>query len=373
MKKLIAILLSAFMLAAVFAGCGDTNGGKDNDNSTPSVADTAEGSEENTGGGTINLFTWAEMFPQEVLDAFTAETGISINYVNFDTDENMLAKLQTEKGGTYDVIIADDYILETVIAEGLAQKLDKDKLSHYGSIDPVYQGQFFDKDDEYTVPYGAGIQTIVYDPALTGPITSYADLFREDLKDSVGVIGNYRVVNGMGLKILGESYNTEDVAVIEQAGEKMKELAPNVRVVKDDNMQDDLIAGEISAAVMYTSNVTIAKIERPDLEMVFPEEGIGFGVMAKFIPVNAPNADGAHKFIDYILTPEVSAECYEYLGYYCTNKDASGLISEEYKEFLTLPEDVDLSKMEMIGNISAEASDTHDKVWIEFKTACGAE
>lgn len=39
------------------------------------------------------------MFPQEVLDAFTAETGIKVNYSSFDTDETMLAKLETAKGG----------------------------------------------------------------------------------------------------------------------------------------------------------------------------------------------------------------------------------------------------------------------------------
>ena len=62
---------------------------------------------------------------QGVLDAFTAETGIKVNYSSFDTDETMLAKLETAKGGDYDVVIADDYIIETAIAEGLVMELDK--------------------------------------------------------------------------------------------------------------------------------------------------------------------------------------------------------------------------------------------------------
>ena len=107
------------------------------------------------------LYTWEGMFPQEVLDGFEEETGIKIIYSNFDTDETMLEKLSMAKGGDYDIVIADDYIIEQVIQEGLAEKLDKEKLENFGNINPLYQGQFYDPEDEYTAPYGAGIPLIV--------------------------------------------------------------------------------------------------------------------------------------------------------------------------------------------------------------------
>ena len=110
------------------------------------------------------LYTWEGMFPQEVLDGFEEETGCKIVYSNFDTDETMLEKVSMAKGGDYDVVIADDYILEKIVEEGLATKLDKDKISNWGNINPLYQGQFYDEKDEYTVPYGTGIPLIVYDP-----------------------------------------------------------------------------------------------------------------------------------------------------------------------------------------------------------------
>lgn len=351
MKKILALVLSALLLVTSFAGCSGSSQEK----------------------GELVLFTWEGMFPQEVLDGFTEETGIEVTYANFDYDETMLAKLETAKGGEYDLVIADDYIIETVIAEGLAQKLDTSKLENYGSINPVYQGQFFDPQNEYTVPYGAGVQTIVYDPNLVDvEINGYADLWDPSLAGNVGIIDNFRVVNGMALKVLGESYNTEDTATIESAGEKLQELAPNIRLIKDQNTQDDLLSGEVGAAVLYTSQVTLAKMANPDLKVVFPEEGVGFGIMAQFIPSNAPHADNAYKFIDYILRPEISAQCFEYIGYYCTNKDAEEHISEEYRDFLTLPEDIDTDSMEMIENISADAIEVHQRVWTEFKSACGA-
>lgn len=351
MKKIFSLAVCLCLVLALFAGCGGT---------PPTEIK-----------GEVNLYTWEGMFPQEVLDAFTEETGYKVNYSSFDSNETMLAKLEAAEGGDYDVVIADDYIVETAIAEGLVTELDKTKLANIGNVNPIYQGQFFDPEDAYTVPYGAGVQTIVYDPsAVDLDIQGYADLWDAALADSLAIIGNYRVINGMALKVLGESYNTEDVAVIEQAGEKLLELAPNIRLIKDDNVQDDLISGEVSAAVMYTSQVTMACMANPELKVVYPSEGVGFGIMAQFIPSNAPNKEAAYAFLDYILRPEVSKQCYEYIGYYCTNQAADELIEEEYKPFLTLPEDFS-GQTEMIQNISAEAEEAHVQVWTEFKAACG--
>ena len=90
------------------------------------------------------LFTWENMFPQEVLDGFEEETGIKIVYSNFDTDETMYEKLSMAKGGDYDVVIADDYIIENVVQAGLAEKLDQSKLTGFENINPLYQGQFYE-------------------------------------------------------------------------------------------------------------------------------------------------------------------------------------------------------------------------------------
>ena len=118
MKKLLPILVALMLCVSILSGC------------------TAKPEEKKS--ATLNLFTWEGMFPQEVLDEFTAVTGIAINYNNFDFDETMLAKLSAAKGGDYDLVIADDYIIETAIAEGLVQKLDLSQIPNFKNINPVY-------------------------------------------------------------------------------------------------------------------------------------------------------------------------------------------------------------------------------------------
>jgi len=320
---------------------------------------------------TFTLYTWAEMFPQEILDGFEKESGYRINYNNFDYGEVMLTKLESTKGGGYDLVIVDDYIIETIIEKGLAQKLDKSKLSNFRNINSIYQGQFYDPRDEYTVPYGAGVQTIVYDPRyINETITGYEDLWNPLYRNKIGIIGNFRVINGMALKVLGKSYNTNNLADIRAAGDKLVELAPNIRLIKDDGLHNDLLSGEVSIAVMYTSQVTMAMLENPDLKVVFPKEGIGFGIMAGFIPSKAPSSDAAHAFLNYIMDPRRGAESFEYLGYYSTYSASDSYISAEFKPFLTLPAGFNLD-MEMIQNISAEAEEEHSLVWTKFKAASG--
>ena len=284
------------------------------------------------------LYTWENMFPQEVLDGFEEETGIKVVYSNFDTDENMLEKLSMAKGGDYDVVVADDYIIETAIQEGLVEKLDTSKLSGWDNINPLYQGQFYDPNDEYTAPYGAGIPLIVYDPDMVDiDIKGYNDLWDPSLEDSIALTANYRVINGITNLVLGQ----------------------------DDNTQDSLLNGEASVAFLYTSQVTAALQENPDLKVVYPEEGLGFGVMGMFIPSQAPDKDEAYQFMDYILQPENAAKCFDYIGYYSTNKAADSLLENQD---LVVPDSV--TEGSAVENISAEAEEAYNKNWTEFKAAC---
>jgi spermidine/putrescine-binding protein len=114
----------------------------------------------------------------------------------------------------------------------------------------------------------------------------------------------------------------------------------------------------------------MAKMARPELAMVFPREGIGFGIMAGFIPAKAPNSDAAHAFLNYILEPRRGAQCFEFIVYYSTYAASDPFISPEFKEYLTIPDGVNLD-MEMIQNISPEANDEHSRIWTEFKASTG--
>lgn len=342
--------LSLVTAAGLLTGCaGGASGGKKD-------------------AGELNIYTWAEYVPQDVIDGFEEKTGIKVNYTNFEANEEMLAKLETSKGGEYDIVIASDYIIKIAADEGLVKEIDKEKVPNYKNIDPVFQNFFYDPDNKLTVPYGPGIPLIVYNPEeVKTEITGYESLWDESLKDSLALMDSERVVMGMVLKTMGESFNTEDTGVIKEAGDKLMELAPNVRVLSQNQTQDFLLSGEVSAAYLFTSQVVLALQQNPDLKVVYPKEGLGFGVDAAFIPAQAPNSDNAFAFLNYILDGEVGAKISQQTYYLCPNQASYEFLPEEFKKSLIISAD-DIPNGEFIQDVNPDATALHEEIWTEFKS-----
>ena len=131
-KRVFAMMLALVLALSLLSGCGAKQ-------------------EE------LNIYTWEDYVPDSVVEAFEKETGIKVNYTNFQTNEEMLSVLSNAKGGDYDIILASDYIINIAIQEGLVGKLDKSQIPNFENIDPLYQGFFYDEANEYTVPYAPGI------------------------------------------------------------------------------------------------------------------------------------------------------------------------------------------------------------------------
>lgn len=343
-KKIISMILCTAVVGSMLVGCGEKKEEDDKE---------------------LVLYTWEGLFPQEILTDFEDKTGIHIISSNFDSNETMLEKVQQSEGKDYDLVIGDDYIIEQIVNSGLAKELDKEKLKNYENINPLYQSQFYDPENKYTIPHGAGIPLIVYDPEQVDfEIQGYEDLWNPALEDKIATIASYRAVEGMVLLTMGKSMNEEDPVVIKEAGEKLKKLAPNIRMIQDTNTQNALLNGEAAVGILYTSQVIAALAENPDLKVVYPKEGLGFGIMNFFVPKNAPDEEEAYEFLDYILEPEVAAKCFDFVGYYCTNKAADDFVNPD----LVVPDSV--TKGEIIQNVSIEAEEVYNQNWTEFKAAC---
>ncbi|MBO5198464.1 MAG: spermidine/putrescine ABC transporter substrate-binding protein [Lachnospiraceae bacterium] len=344
MKRILVLILALALSISAFTGCGKKT-------------------EE------LNLYTWAEYVPADVIADFEKDTGIRVNYTNFETNEEMLAKLSAADGGDYDLILASDYIIKIAADEGLLSELDTSKIPNWENIDPIYQGFFYDPEDKYTVPYAPGIPLIVYNPdKVSIEIDGYEDLWDPSLVDQVGLMDTERVVTGITLKTLGASFNTEDLDLIRQAGEKLLELAPNIRMLHQDQTQNALIQGEINVAFLFTSQVALALQANPNFKVVYPKEGLGFGVDALFVPKNAPNKDNAHTFLNYILDGEVGARIATQTYYLCPNKVSYEYLPEEFHNSLMITTE-DIPEGEFIQNISSEAEAVHNEIYTAFKAA----
>ena len=353
MKKWTAMLLAVLMLG----GCASPSADQ-------ATSDGSEKKEE-----VVNIYTWADYLPPDVIADFEKETNIKVNFTSFTQNEDMLEKLRAVKGGEYDLIIASDYAIDIAVKEGLAGELKKDLIPNYDNIDPEFQGQYFDPENKYTVPYIAGTPLIVYDPAIvTVPIDGYESLWDPSLKDSVAAMDDMRNLIGITLRTMGKTLNETDPAALEEAKTKLLELKPNIRTLDYNNGQAAIMSGEASVGYLFTSQVNEAIKARPDLEVVYPKEGLGYGIDAWFMPANAPHSENAAKFLNFVMEGERAAYIIEQVGYTNTNQAAKPFLSEEYlnNPVLNIPASA-LENAQMIENIGNDATALYDQVWTEFK------
>ncbi len=318
----------------------------------------------------LNIFTWEGYIDYEtVIKPFEEETGIKVNYATFSSNEEMYEKLSAAEGGEYDIVLASDYMLNTVREAGLMQKFDPAVVDNMGNIIPAFTHQFFDPDGEYVVPYVAGIPLIVYDPSMVDiEITGFNDLWDESLADSIGLIDDARVTIGMVLLSMGESMNTTDDEILAAAQEKLNALAPNVHVLEYENLHNYVISGDVSVAYTFTPFVALAIDANPDLKVVWPSEGLGFGIDGCFIPVNAPHAHNANLFLQFLLRPEIAAVCAEWQNYCSPNAAAQEYLSEAYRNnpvFSGVTERA--ADAEILVNLSKEDEQKFQDIWTSFK------
>ena len=348
MKKIFALLLALCMMGAC------------------AMAETVNQVDEPV----LNIFTWEGYIDYStVIQPFEAETGIKINYATFASNEEMYEKLSAVNGGDYDIILASDYMLNMTREAGLMQKFDPAIVTNYANIDPAFTSQFFDPTNEYVAPYVAGIPLIVYDPAVVEKeIKGFNDLWDPALADTLGLIDDARVTIGMVLLSMGQSMNTTDEAVLAEAAAKLETLKANIHVLEYENLHNYLVSGDIGVAYTFTPFVAMALDANPDLTVVWPEEGLGFGIDGCFIPVNAPHAKNANMFLEFLMRPEIAAISAEW-QYYCSpNAAAFDVLSDAYKaryEFMGIFDRKD--DAEILMNLPVEDEQKFQDIWTSFK------
>lgn len=349
-RKWVTFILAMVMVTAfTLTGCNGSNG---------QTEDNKE----------LVIFTWAEYIPEDVIKAFEEQSGYKVVYSTFESNEEMLTKLSAAKGGDYDLVLVGDYVIDMARKQGLVQKLDKTKIPRFKDIDPGAQGFFFDPDNEYVVPYVAGTPLIVYDPAKVDiDIKGYNDLWDPSLKDSVVVFDDARLMVGFTMKAMGYSLNTTDPETIKAAGDKLIELKPNIKALDYNTPHEKMISGEATVGFMFTSQLFDVMAAKPDFKLVYPEEGMGFGIDGFFIPAKAPNPTAANEFLNYILDGKTSAELTRFTKYMNCVTTAKEFMTEEEMNnpAVYIPKDK-LGDTEFIEDVGT-AAEIIDEEWTRFK------
>lgn len=318
----------------------------------------------------LYVYNWSEYMPDSVLEDFTKETGIKVIMSTYDSNEALYAKIRMVEARGYDLIVPSTDYVARMRKEGLLQAIDKTKLSNFGNLDPKILNQAFDPDNTYSIPYMWGSTAIAVntkDPAAAS-VTSFADLWKPELKGKILLPNDMRGVLAMGLKRLGHSLNETDPAKVGQACELLMPLMASVRVFDSDSPKQALLNNEVQAAVLWNGEAYIAAGENPDIRYVYPKEGYSLWVDNLCIPKNAANALNAHVFIDYLLRPEVAAFICQEMGYSSPNLAAKALLPEDVRtDAIVYPSAEEMALGEFETDLG-EAVKAYEECWMRLKT-----
>jgi spermidine/putrescine transport system permease protein len=328
----------------------------------------AGGASRGEGRPELSVYIWSNYLTDEMVREFEERYNVKVRVELYDSNEALLAKLQT--GVTsYDVVVPSDYMVGILAANGLLEELDRRELTNFSNVAPRFVGLPFDPENRYSVPYGWGTSGIGYRRDLLGrDATSWEDLWDPALRDRVGMLNDMRENFAAALKREGRSLNTTDEAEIERAAEALAEQKPLVRTYDSDTFQDNLLSGEVWITQAYSGQVALAIAEDPRIGYVVPKEGCTVFVDNMCIPKGAPNRDLALLFMNYMLEGRVAAQFVESTGYATPNRVAAEFLPDEWRENpAVFPPDEVLDGCETIRDLG-ETTEIYERLWTAIKS-----
>lgn len=322
-----------------------------------------------SGTDTITVFNWGDYIDTELVERFQEETGMTVIYETFDSNEAMFTKIE-QGGTTYDIAVPSEYMIEKMKEEDLLIELDHEKLPNLQYIDERFLDLSFDEGNRYSVPYFWGTVGILYNPdMLPGKtFTSWNDLWDPTLENEILLIDGAREVIGMALNSLGYSLNDTNRDHLGEALDKLNELTPNVKAIVGDENKLLMANDEAAVALVWSGDARDVMWENEALDYVVPEEGSNLWFDNMVIPKTADNVEGAHQFINFMLDPEVAAQNTEYVSYSTPNEAALNYLPEEMvtdERFYPPPELTE--RLEVYENLGKEMLGVYNELFLTFK------
>ncbi|HJG47704.1 MAG TPA: ABC transporter substrate-binding protein [Facklamia tabacinasalis] len=353
MKQLMTMLVGILLIVAVLFG----------------FRHQLESSLGLTDGNTIVFYNWGDYIDPELLTQFEEETGYSVIYETFDSNEAMMTKI--EQGGTrYDVAVPSEYMIEQMIEADLLQEIDHSLLPNLENINPRFLDLEFDPNNRFSIPYFWGTLGIIYNTNYVdeSEVQQWNDLWNPKFRNNIMIYDGAREVLGVGLQSLGYSLNETDSTRLREATNKMKTLMPNILALVADEMKMHLGNEEAMIGVTFSGEASMAIWENPELAYVLPEEGSNLWFDNIVIPHNAQNVEGAHALIDFLLRPEVAAQNADYVGYSTPNEAATALMDPEViSDEAFYPSEDALDKLEVYRGLGQEKLIEYNDLFLEVK------
>ena len=322
----------------------------------------------------VTVYMYSEYIDPELPKQFERQTGIGVRVEVYEASEEMMAKLQRGGGvAQYDVVVVSDHAIPVLVKLGLLQPLNRDKIPNAPNVSDQFRSPPYDPEGRYSLPYQWGTVGLMYRkdrvPHLEATWASVLDPAKQP--GPVVLIDSMRDMMGVALKSLGHSVNSQNAQELKAAGEAVLKAKKSKNCLGFEGGvggKNKVLSGTAAAAIVYNGDAIRAMDEDKEVGFVLPNEGSIIWVDAMTIPARAPNPDAAHKFINFILAPEVGAKLSNFNRYATPNAASLPLIAPADRQNPAVyPTPQQIQTLEYLQDVG-DATRLYDEVWTAVKS-----
>ena len=312
----------------------------------------------------LHIYNWSDYIAEDTVPNFEKEFGVKVTYDTYESNEEMVAKLQAGATG-YDIVVPSGYIIPVLVATDLITPINMKYLTNFNNISPIFKNLPSDPGNKHTVPWQWGTTGIAYrkDKVKT-PVDSWAVFHDKQFGKKLTMMDDGREVIGAFLRYRGHSLNSTNPAELSQAKADSITAKKQLKAYISAPVKAQLISGDVWISQLWNGDTTQAKAEQPNLTYVIPKEGCTIWGDSMCVPKSAPNKRAAHEWMNYILRPEVGAALSEATGYGTPNAAAAKVM----KNPVPYPTEDELKRLEYQVDLGKDTA-TWDQIWTEIKSA----
>ena len=337
----------------------------------------------------LNVYNWSDYIAPDTVKKFEDETGIKVTYDVMDSNETLETKVLAGDTG-YDIVVPSSSFLGRQIKAGAYRELDRSQLPNWKNLDPGLMSKLTDVDpgNAHAIPYLWGTTGIGYNVAkikeafgTTDVVNSWDLVFKPEnlakLKDcGVTFLDAASEIIPVTLHAMGEDPNSFDPAVIDKAAAKLEEIRPYITNFHSSEYIEALASGNACLVVGWSGDIIQAKARAEEADngieigYSIPKEGTAMWFDMMAIPKTAKHPNNAHKFLDFLMRPDVIAEISNYVSYPNANSASTALVDKAVTDDPMISptrETID-TKLFGLAVLPPEVSKKYTDVWTELKT-----
>ncbi|MGL4367743.1 MAG: ABC transporter substrate-binding protein [Brevinemataceae bacterium] len=310
----------------------------------------------------LEILIWTGNIPQDVYADFTKETGIKVVESAMSSNEEAYAKIKASSVG-FDIVTPSLDYAEIMVKEGLAYALNRNNILNITNIDPIVMKhiQLIDPEGRYIIPFTFGPTIIAYDKTKVSNEVKGFNIFNDPAyKGKMSLLNDMREVMGSALLTLGYTVDTTNETAMQEVQQLLKLWKQNILRFDADAFHIAYANGEVDIVHGYPGTIipNLSPEKYSNTVFVIPDKGGMMWADNFLVLKDAPNKEGAEKFINFIHRPDIYARIINYIQSVSLNVPA--------REYIVIEAPFsyeDLNRLEMLRAVDDNVLSIHSRIW----------